>query len=190
MPKTREGQLDLRFLDVNVTQQKSASGMGVIKLANATGGANVPMFIGYNGAAVPGNRVWEFENDQIIFYVPVTYPGAPTSAVVWYFATGATQALAANCGYVTNRGTQVDCSLPTTGCVALQTIRIEGMGTGGWKISQGAGQSIIVGNQTTTLGAGGSITCGHYTDGLELICLVDNVTFKVVNLHGSPLTIV
>lgn len=60
-------------------------------------------------------------------------------------------------------------ALPTTTPALGDTIKIVGMGVATWTINQAAGQSIRVGNQTSTVGTGGSITSSTADDCIELV---------------------
>lgn len=55
----------------------------------------------------------------------------------------------------------------------------------GFVIAQGAGQSIQVGQQTTTVGAGGSIGTLKIGDTVELVCSVANTQWEAVDYDGN-----
>jgi hypothetical protein len=63
----------------------------------------------------------------------------------WQAVTGASQQAQPNNGYVANSATLVTINLPASPAVG-DTVRVSGAGSGGWKISQNAGQSIIGAN--------------------------------------------
>lgn len=106
----------------------------------------------------------------------------------WTDVSGVTQALAAGNGYVANNGAQIAFSLPATAAFGDFFI-ISGYGAGGWTISQGAGQSIIVGASTSTIGAGGSVSSTNRYDTIQILCVATNTGFKAVDWAGN-LTVV
>lgn len=105
----------------------------------------------------------------------------------WTDVTAATQTLAPGNGYVADRSSQIAFSLPATAAFG-DSYSIVGLGSGGWTISQGAGQSIIMGNVTTTVTTG-SITSTLQSDCITLLCVVANTTFKMIESTGN-LTVV
>ena len=62
---------------------------------------------------------------------------------VWQVVAGATVAAQPNAGYVANNATQVSITLPASPNIG-DIVRVSGMGAGGWKIAQNAGQSVFV----------------------------------------------
>jgi hypothetical protein len=65
------------------------------------------------------------------------------------------------------------------------TVRVAGMGAGGWLVAQGAGQSIRIGSSTTTPGAGGSLASTDIGDAVEIVCRVANTGWQVLSLVGN-----
>lgn len=96
-----------------------------------------------------------------------------------------TQTPAANSGYVATNTSTVTFSLPTTGITAGSIISVIGFGSGGWTVTQQAGQSIAFGNMTTTIGTGGSLSSTYQTDAITLICVTDNTAFTTLNAVGN-----
>lgn len=58
-----------------------------------------------------------------------------------------------------------------------------------FQINQNAGQSIIVGSRTSTVGAGGSIASTMVSDSVMIVCVTANTVFKVFSSMGN-LTVV
>ncbi len=58
-----------------------------------------------------------------------------------------------------------------------------------FQIQQNAGQSIIVGSRTSTVGAGGSISSTMVSDSVMIVCVTANTVFKVFSSMGN-LTVV
>jgi len=73
--------------------------------------------------------------------------------------------------------------LPTTPNVG-DIYQIKGYGNVGWQVSQNAGQTMIVGNQQTTVGTGGSIESTFDTDSIVIYC-VTTTNFTVDILSGQ-----
>ena len=96
--------------------------------------------------------------------------------------TGTSQAMVADAGYVTNNVGLVTLTLPVTAAFgSSQTV--VGLGAGGWLIAQNAGQNIQVGNQTTTIGVGGSLASTNRYDSIDLLCVVADTTWVT---WGAP----
>lgn len=91
---------------------------------------------------------------------------------------------AVNTGYVASGGTLITVALPSTSAVG-DVIGVVGKGSGGWKISQGAGQQIFFGNQSTTSGATGYLASSTTGDIIHLICIDANLTWRVLYAIGN-----
>lgn len=100
------------------------------------------------------------------------------------FQTASTLTLpTGGCDIVADRATQLVFSIPAD-CAAGARWRIQGKGSGGWKIAQAAGQSIEMSAGTTTVGTGGSITSGARYDSIEIECIRPGLSF-VASAVGS-----
>ena len=55
-----------------------------------------------------------------------------------------------------------------------------------FQIQQNAGQSIILGSSTTTIGVAGSISSTMVSDSVIIVCLTANTIFKVLSSMGNP----
>lgn len=86
----------------------------------------------------------------------------------WTDVTGATQALALNSGYFTDRGAGVVYTLPAT-AVLGDLIIIDGK-LGITSIAQNAGQSIRMASAISTVGVGGSVVGTNVGDCISLRC--------------------
>jgi len=102
----------------------------------------------------------------------------------WTVVTGTTQALAVDNGYIGNNGTGITYTLPSTAAVG-SVIKITNIGAGLATIAQNASQSINVVGSTTTVGAGGSLVATQQFDSIDLVCVVEDLTFNVLSLTGS-----
>jgi len=90
------------------------------------------------------------------------------SSLSWSVVTDAAVSAAVNTGYITNRAGGVTLTLPATPAVG-SIIRICGI-QGNWVLAQNAIDTVYYGNQTTTPGAGGSLTATDDNDCIELVC--------------------
>ena len=106
-----------------------------------------------------------------------------TGNVAWIDVTAATQTRAVNVGYTANRATLITFTLPSTAAYG-STLKVLGKGSGGWKIAQNAGQTIVMGSASTTAGVTGSISSSNQYDAIELICTVADTTFTRFNKEG------
>lgn len=76
--------------------------------------------------------------------------------VNWSIVTGTTQAAAVNSGYLISNASLVTITLPATAPVG-SLLEIVGMGAGGWRLAQAAGQQVIFSSLSNTLGASGQL---------------------------------
>jgi hypothetical protein len=118
----------------------------------------------------------------------VTLPTSGTLATTtqlfaWNTVSGTSQTVAAGNGYFANNAGLVTFTLPTTAAVG-DTFRIEGEGAGGWTIVYGTGQSIRIGNQTTTT-TSGSLSSTNQYDGVLIVCMTANTIFKAMPTIGN-----
>lgn len=98
--------------------------------------------------------------------------------------TGTSQTMAVGGRYIANNGSLVTFTLPTTAAVG-STVQIEGSGAGMFTIAQNAGEQIHFGNVSSTAGTGGAVAATHRYDGITLLCIVANDTWKVVTSFGN-----
>jgi hypothetical protein len=78
----------------------------------------------------------------------------------------------------------VTITLPTT-AKPDTVIKIIGIGSGGWKITQNANQRIYFGNKVTLAGTAGSINSTNQRDCVELICITENLEWQVYSSIGN-----
>ncbi len=96
-------------------------------------------------------------------------------------------ALTVNTGVIANSLTQLEFSLPASAAVG-DRVQVTSLNSGGWKITQGAGQSIIYSNGQTPIGVDGSLVGNGIGASAELVCAVANDTWIVVDSE-TPLVI-
>jgi hypothetical protein len=120
----------------------------------------------------------------------ITIANTEPAGTAWTVVTAATPLVASN-GYFANSGTAVTFTLPAVAVVG-DTFQVTTgpLGSGGWVIAQNALQSIILGNTTSTVGVGGTITSASTLgDWIEIVCVVANTTF-VAHLKQGESTVV
>lgn len=100
----------------------------------------------------------------------------------------ASQTLAVNNGYFCIGGATLSLLLPAVSIVG-DTINVVLVGSTGWIVTQGAGQQIIIGNQQTTGGVGGSLSSTQQGDSITLVCLTANLIWVVINSMGNPIIV-
>lgn len=108
--------------------------------------------------------------------------GTISPQISWVVTTSNTSMLI-NTGYISNSAGVLNLTLPSIASVG-STIEVCGV-NGGWLIAQNAGQSIVFGNQTSTIGITGSISSELPTDCLRMVCTVANTTFEVLSSQGN-----
>jgi hypothetical protein len=122
--------------------------------------------------------------------VTVNCTGA--AAVTWIEATIATT-LAVNKGYITKIAIPglLTYTLPAT-AVQGDTIEIVGYSAGGFSIAQNAtNQSIRLGNVTSTIGVGGSVSSTLASDSLKMVCVTGGASTEwVITYAVGAFTIV
>jgi hypothetical protein len=104
----------------------------------------------------------------------------------WTDVVTATKTLSAQNGYITDNGAVlITYTLPATAALG-SIIEIAGKSSGLFSIAQLAGQKIIFGNQSTTVGVGGSLTSTNVGEYLKLLCITANTTYLVIGVIGNP----
>jgi hypothetical protein len=68
-------------------------------------------------------------------------------------------------------------------------LRIQGYGAGGFLLTQGAGQQILIAGTNTTLGAAGTLASSDKGDGVSLVCTTANLEWRAFGVVGN-LTVV
>ena len=66
-------------------------------------------------------------------------------------------------------------------------IDVMGIGTGGWLIQAGVGQTIVLGSSTTS--SAGSLASTNAKDSLYLICTVANTQWQVASAPQGNITV-
>ncbi len=109
---------------------------------------------------------------------------AAAASFVWNSVSGTSQTLVPSNGYVNQNSSLTTFALPASASFG-EVFVIAGVGTGGWRISQASGQQIIVGEVSSIVGVGGSVSSTKNSDNIYLLCITDNTTFKALYWSGN-----
>ncbi len=140
------------------------------QLLTTTGGAFVSLPAGPNNtylSMVAGNAAWQ------------AIPGASNYVVMAVDFTAVP-----NVNYLITGGSLVTVTLPAV-CPQGAVIKIAGFGAGGWVLAQQNLQQILFGDQQTSIGSGGGLSSTYFTDCVDVVCGVSNLTFTVVKPLGN-----
>jgi hypothetical protein len=114
-----------------------------------------------------------------------TFQNASGGGLTWNAVATGSVTLANGNAYWTNNGASlVTYTLPTT-AAQFTIIQVQGNSAGGWRIAQSAGQSVVAGNLTTTVGTGGRLDFSDATSGVTLLCTVANTTWQIIAGNGN-----
>lgn len=117
-----------------------------------------------------------------------SWQAIPPSGGFTYQTITANQTMAIANAYITNAATRLNLLLPAVSAVG-DTLRVIGRGAGGWRITQGAGQSIAYLDLTSTVGATGyveaEVTNTQSQRGtIDLVCTVASTEWTVIGSVG------
>ena len=113
----------------------------------------------------------------------VTIDGSAIADFDWNVETGTTETIVAGNGYIGNNAAGVTFTLPSTATVG-DRFSVTGL-QASWTVAQNAGQTIHMGNQSTTTGVGGSLASTNARDVITFICVVTDDDFQVVSSIGN-----
>ncbi len=170
--------------EFNITGTSGGGGSGFIKtLTGNSGGAVGPdgldniNVVGTGPITVSGNTLTN------TLTIGSTFP-----FLTWTVITSNQMAVTQN-GYFTNGGSRVEVTLPNASVIG-DTFVVSAINTNGWKIVQGAGQQIQLGDVLTTVGATGYIESIKNGDSITLVCSVDNTNWVAAIGYVGNITIV
>lgn len=160
---------------------------------NSSGASVVELLTGNNNTVhVPPDAT---HNINIVGTGAITVTGdIPTNTLTisiagggftWTDVTGATQALVAENGYVTDRGGGVTYTLPASGTLGDEIIIMGKLGLS--TIGQNANQQILVGSASSTVGVGGTVVGTNVGDCMTLICITPGAStvWRAQNFVGN-----
>lgn len=108
---------------------------------------------------------------------------AKNAPITWITVMGTTQQMMIQNGYINNTSSLCTYILPINANVGQEVI-LDGL-TGSWIVTQNAGQSMIYGTTTTTVGIGGSFSSYLSSDSIKLRCIVANIKWKVIDTSNA-----
>lgn len=156
-----------------------ASGTGVVDFLEGNSGgpvapdaSNTIFILGSGDLSVTGNPVTH------------TLTISSTGLPVWHKISTNTN-LQVNNGYICTGGGTLILQMPVVSTVG-DIIEITLDGSAGWHITQGAGQSIVLGNTSTTTGVGGNVISTQQGDSIRMVCSVTNLRWNVLSCMGNP----
>ncbi len=117
----------------------------------------------------------------------VTITSSGGSSFTWN-SISASQTLVINNGYFCAGGGALSLALPATSTLGDEII-ITLDGSTSFTITQGAGQSIRLGNLATTAGVGGSVTSTQQGDTIWLVCQTANLKWNAIDSMGNPIIV-
>jgi len=136
-----------------------------------------------SGIDTNGNGVLDPSEVTSTQYVCNGSTGAAGPGITWINAASSVQA-ASNTGYLASNATApVTITLPAAPNVG-DVIQVNGIGAGGWKIAQAAGQTIIIDSITGISGANAAVISGSQYAAIELQ-YIGGGAFTVLNYTGN-----
>jgi len=159
-------------------------GSGASAITALTVGTNGQVLIGSTGADPVFANVTSTGGTITISEGAGTLNLESNAGVLWEEITDASKTMVVGEGYIENRGTAVTFTLPSSAAVG-DVMRVTGIGAGGWKIAQNAGQTIYFGTSSTTTGAGGYLESTEVRDSVELVCVATDTDFNVISSVGN-----
>lgn len=120
---------------------------------------------------------------QTLIGVTGSDPVATTlTSLQWANVSGTTQAAAVNSGYIIGNAAQTTVTLPATAALG-SVVAIAGKGAAGWVMTANTGQTIKLGNQTTS--TAGTLTSTNLYDCIEIVCVTADTTWVARNIVGN-----
>lgn len=149
--------------------------------------ANVETLTGNVGGPVGPDAA---HNINIVGVGGVVVTGTPATntltisyGFVWTREAAAAVALVSNQGFTNTNAGLTTFTLPAASNVG-DIIMIAGEGAGGWTIAQNALQNIQIGNISSAIGVGGSVSSTNRYDSITLVCRVANTTWHCMSHEG------
>ena len=111
------------------------------------------------------------------------------ASINWVLANTTPVTISSGTKYVCSNGaTETVFVLPAVAAFGA-TFEIAGSSSGGWTVTQNAGQVINFGNLVTTTGVDGSLSSTNENDYVRIVCVTANTTWNVIGSIGM-LTVV
>jgi hypothetical protein len=140
-----------------------------------------------SGVFAPARLGTGTANSTTVLYGDGTYKTVPSANFPVVNITGNTTA-SVNTTYHANSATRINVTLPSTSAVG-DRIKITGLGSGGWRITQNAGQSIVYLDLTSTAGTGGYLETenslvNNSRGAITIECISANTQWQAVDGIG------
>ena len=117
-------------------------------------------------------------------------PVGPGGVLGWIDVVSNSYTAVPNYGYTADNMTQaVQFSLPATAAYG-SVLRFVAVQSNGFVLKQASGQTIHIGNQSTTTGTSGSVSSTNIYDAIELLCCVANTDWVAINGPQGNLSII
>jgi hypothetical protein len=177
-------------------------GQGVTNFPNTSVQPDGPVLWGYTGGVLgvldASSAILSWNSNGVGVTGPFTAASFSGNGAVGWEATGGSVQAVPNTGYLLTGGSQTTVTLPTSANVS-DIVRISGGGTGGWKVAQNSGQS-VVGNfvaganfrttwtlaETASAGSYNAVACS--TDGTHIVAAGYGVPIGIVTSVNSGVT--
>lgn len=115
-----------------------------------------------------------------------------TSPITWIDVTTSPITMAPNTGYVDHFNGNTQYILPTTAAFGTVLFIVSGQNAGSgelWTIVQNAGQQVMIGADSTTLGPAGSVNAQSVGASLYLVNSVANLRWLAISIYGNVATV-
>ena len=157
----------------------SAVGTGVV--SSLTGNSGGPVFPTANNTNIVGTGSITVTGNPGTSTLTISSSGAVDT---WSIITANQTAVVSN-GYFCNKSGTLALALPAAS-VTGDIIEVSNENTAlGIQFTQSAGQQILIGSSSTTLGAGGTLTSSAVGDTLKMVCYTPNTIWRVVSMVGN-----
>lgn len=107
---------------------------------------------------------------------------AISGGVITWIETAISLLTTPDTGYIANGGVLIDLTLPAV-VAQGEIVRVTGKGAGLFRVVANAGQTIFIGNQTSSVA--GNLTATAQRDSVELVCITANTEWNVLNWVGN-----
>src|SRR5579872_2554958 len=113
-------------------------------------------------------------------------PSGGAGSFAFVNVSGTSQAAAIDTGYIIGNSSQTTVTLPAVAPVG-SIVAVQGHGAGGWILRANTGQTISVGQATSS--SAGSITSAAANYTIQVVCVVANTTWTASYLISSGVTV-